>query len=100
MRSKNIGIRLEVLSNKTVEGDKVDVRVGIKSKLEVDLTATLLSKFLGRSIPGDRKTGDRLALFRCPLLPLLRQFVFVLTSRVVALLHRDTHGPWLSTGMI
>lgn len=44
MRFENIGIRLEELSNETLEGDEVDVRVWIE-KLEVNLNATLLIKF-------------------------------------------------------
>lgn len=40
MRSKNIRIRLEELSNEALEGDEVYVWVGVK-KLEVDLDATL-----------------------------------------------------------
>ena len=44
MRSENIGIRLEELSDETLEGDEVDIRVWIK-KLKVDLNATLLCKF-------------------------------------------------------
>ena len=44
MWSENIGIRLEELSDKTLEGDEVDVWVGIK-ELKVDLYATLLVNF-------------------------------------------------------
>lgn len=44
MRSKDIRIRLEELSNKTLEGDEIYVRDGIK-KLKVDLDATLLYNF-------------------------------------------------------
>ncbi len=44
MRSKNFRIRLEELSDETLESDEVYVWVGIK-KLEVDLDATLLNKF-------------------------------------------------------
>lgn len=41
MRPKDIRIRLEELSDKTLEGDEIYVRVGVK-KLKVDLDATLL----------------------------------------------------------
>jgi len=41
MRSENIGIRLEELSNETFEGNEVDLRVWIK-EFKVELDATLL----------------------------------------------------------
>jgi hypothetical protein len=43
MRSENIGICLEEPPDETLEGDEVDVRVGIK----VDLNATLLEVLRG-----------------------------------------------------
>lgn len=44
MRSDNIRICLEELSDKTLEGEEIYVRVGVK-KLKVNLDATLLNKF-------------------------------------------------------
>lgn len=43
MRSENIRIRLEELSDEALEGDEVYVWVWIK-KLKVDLDATLLNR--------------------------------------------------------
>ena len=44
MWSDQIRIRLEELSDKSFEGNEIDVRVGIK-KLKVNLDATLLNEF-------------------------------------------------------